>query len=546
MSELRWHLCPGAHRQHLLRNAAAASTGIEAAEGRQKAAGILLTDLTPQSGVGWFPVVWGSSEAPGFLARVVVPAAPFSRPLNPEEASKVKRWVVALVPAADPELLGTASFGVEGIPEDVPLHGASFGLAAAVALISHLLVRPPLRGVLTSAELDVMGAPGALAPVKELSTKALIVAVEAPGVEARLASSPQNAGEWLSEWMGTSWRGDLALRLEGDAHSWGRESWEHLKRGEYSQAQERSNAALATGQGGLDGALARWTEGALLLHEARPMEALERLREARGGVKEVANGGQLRWLPQELEAWFATALLDLGRPKEAGKVAGEALEFLLSNPDRGDERFHQVLPQVAGALAKALSFAGLSAESEKVYREISLNEAHRLQERARTWGDLAELLRRRGDVLGARRALEEASPFLRKIPAAERPLTHRFHRIYRVRVEMETPAWPVVPPHRVGEWPHLAEVMETLLAGPEEVLDEWMEEGITGKRTLVQGLALAGVAARVVQFQRRVPLWLPPLLEPLLAEPTVEEEVRAALHSLGQGHPTPWLRIAPY
>ena len=510
-------------------------------------------DVRPATGRAWFPVTRREGEALGFLAEATAgPLAP-ARPLEAADSARVRAWVAALAGKEHHPLLDAAQLGWNRVPVGLEVGGRSWELAAAAALVSHVLGRPPESSILVTGALATDGGtepypPGWVELVDDVSIKWQVCAVEAPGTALVAVEAASPAGAWFARWFGEGWRRDLLAAFDLSPETLGRESWGRLRGDDRAGAGRFATAALDSGASGAGGLLARWTRGALHLHEGRPAEAKDALAAVRAEFSCLPAGTLQRWTGEELDAWWATALIDHGRPEEAVQVGEAALARLRSAADPADPRYHFVLPRVAGSLAKALAFADRGDEAILMYQQVSLAGTVGDEERARTLGDLAEVLRRIGRLQQARDMLQEAARHLASATVGEAPRTRRFHRLYCVRAGLERPTYPVRLPD-FSSWPAPAETLETLLQGPTDQFDAWIvAEAIPVAVGPVELLVLLGAAARSWGARRgeAVPPWIGETVHKLLALGTVEDGVASALHGLAQGRPAEWARRAPY
>jgi len=545
--------CPGALRAYLkqLRTRSA----LERRSAERLLSTLTPLDVRPQPGEAWFPaVVEDVCGVTGLLMLVRTAPLPLGdprRPLAPDIAlsDATQRWVAGLVGVGDPRILNLPSLHVTAPPPGITIQGPSGQLAAAVALLSHLLGLAPREPVLCSGGL---GEPGKLAPVKLLEEKRSILDLEAPGQRRVLVGAPRDAQALLARWLGSAWREELEQVLRLSPQALAMEALATHRR-DRPLAEAKAREAIGLGQGHTR-ALAEWVVGACRVHAGQASqgsELMERAAQVLAGEPSPGDAPLEAHTVEELLAFQGIGLLDRLEVRCARDLLEDALARLDALPRPFDRRAAYVALQVAGSLHRARLLDGDLDGAERALLDWNLDQALLPQEEARARADLAELYRRAGRLDEAREQLACARARLRHARSGERAFTGRFQRLFRVRAGIEAPCWAVEPP-RWHAWPQPAEVIETLLAGPGEQLDAWLRAHLLGfegegpDQVVYLQLALGAVARHAERTGE-----LLPVAEPLVAElkrllPDIDAGVRGALEALLAADPEGWVRRCPY
>lgn len=203
---------------------------------------------------------------------------------------------------------------------------------------------------------------------------------------------------------------DLARALGSSALALTASAWNALRAGHRETAERQADSAIASWTGERQVGMAWLVRGACRLHRGEAAGALADLHEARRilGTPPADGDEPLDpWQLEEVDAFIGIALLDCGRPSEAEHLLSEPLARLESSP-ASDRRWSLVALQVAGSLHRERVLLGDLPGARGLLERVVLGAATVRAERARSLGDLAEVLRRGGDVAGASERLEAA------------------------------------------------------------------------------------------------------------------------------------------
>ncbi len=420
-SSLR-RFAPGGFRSALL--AQTSNSLAQLAENRQFAARVELLDLSPKTGVAWFPLVAPTGGAAvGCLARVE--ANDSGRPLSAEVFQQVRRCVSELVGLKEAPLVETVGLSVHGVPPDWMVSGRSMELAAVLALVGKLTKTATLGRRVVSGRVSGRDF---IDPVGKRDTKLELCRLEAPGVEVLICATRRPLTEWLDTALPDGWQRRLSAAVRASPERRAREAWLAYEARDYPRAR-RLAASARPCTDGYACALAHWVEGACLLHQGDP-DAVELLLAAVRWFRE--NRGERRYELEELSAFVGIALLDSGRAAEAVKLLSELLDDLSAVPER--DRFAdwaRAVVKVAGTLRRCLVAAGRSTEA------IALQETHTIpacalvhEEEARCRLDLAVTLAQAGERDRARDAFAAARDALPDTRDHHRATTRRFLELY--------------------------------------------------------------------------------------------------------------------
>lgn len=512
------------------------STRAEREQVRERCARLRAKVHVVGQGVVWAPVVRrpdGCWPAGYLLGVVAGPLAAGTSPVPKALVDEAWSWIEGLCGGSDARL--PVQVGFLEVPEGDEPRDTSPGLAVAIALIAWVLDRAPAGLVVTSGVVSRPSPEPIVGGVGHVGVKREVCEAEAPGVDALVADSEVSVADRLVAWFGPGWRADLARALGSSALSLAMSAWDGLRRGQRDEAERQSGAAIAAWAGERQGGMAWLVRGACRLHRGEAGPALEDLRHARDVLAAPPAAGDEPldpWQVEEVDAYVGIALLDCGRPVEAENVLAQALARLQAAPS-ADRRWHLVLLQVAGSLHRVRVLAGDLAGARDLLERVVLGAAPVRAERARSLGDLAEVLRRAGDTDGARARLEQARRCLADADPGVRARTDRFLQVYRARVGLRPADWPVAPPDW-RQWPQPAEVLETLLAGGGD-LDAWMREHALADERLpvVFTLVYLAAAARLPGPPRP---WARELARRLAATAGIDEVVSSLACSVLDGH----------
>ncbi len=548
----RWeHYLPGTRRAWLRRDDI--KSRIEQRASRAAAERIKLLDLKATPGSSWFPTALEDNpSAYGFLFGISTRQEARDVPAPQAILQEVRSWLAKLLGEVDPDLLELPSLFLRNMPPDVRPTGRSWGLAAAAAVISHLLQTTPKCAVLCSAKLGLDGKPLHLESVGKREEKRMVFELEAPEHDDYLICDTEgSAKSQMKRWFGDAWLDELRSCLDVSPHALARLARLSYEARDYQRAQMQAEAAQQ-GNSGHSLALALWTHGACLMHGSEHDEALHLLQRADDLLAEPPlddDPPPLHLAREELEAFTGIALLDNGRPSVAVARLEAALERI-EETARGRRLTHReafVAVQVAGTLHRNLLLLGRSERAIEVLEHWSLGRALLPQEEARCRGDLAEVHRRRGERALAETQWKLACRALARSLPGQRTWTRRYQRIFLARSSQVEATWPIAPP-AWKQWPQPLEVTERLLQESVDKLNDWMvERALPSKRTLVHDFLLCAVAARADFDWPQVPAWLPELAgETISKMPDDESGVIQALEKLAAGDPRDWTLRAPY
>jgi tetratricopeptide (TPR) repeat protein len=433
----------------------------------------------------------------------------------------------------------------EHLPEGVEVEGESCALAIALALLLPRLGHVPAQPIIVSARSFLQDGQAWLGGVAEGERKRRITALEAPGVPLFLVEGEgEPALVPLQRLLPRDWRQRLS---PASAYALASDAWRAYQDRRYAEAARL--AELAIHEAPEERALARawWVRGACALHNARTDAAVADLHQGRMLLQKPIpeEDSPSAWEEEELLAYLLIAVLDLGRPDWLRVELEEALARLNGAAHR-DFRWREVALQVAGSLHRVELLAGLLDQAEVLLRQISLKTACLRHEKARSLGDLAEVLRRKGDVDEARRCIRQARSALPDAREGQRAATARFLSLYALRCgedfleEDEELSAKVAPDWR--DWPQPAEVLERLLRRPSAELGAWLQEHILGKGLdVIHLLVVLSAAARHPQ---------PPpelcLVGAELEKQSVEPGIGGLARQAAEGDFSEWRRCGPY
>jgi tetratricopeptide (TPR) repeat protein len=491
----------------------------------------------PTPGVAWAPVVDVGGLVPGMLLPVF--ATGEGEVALPAEGVARARGFVAWHGGVDEASLPPWPLRRGSLPPGVALEGRSWELAAALALWSRLTGSAP--GTVVSGAVT---ADGGLIGVEHADLKRAVAGVEAPGAavwvvtqdvpaEAALAALAAGGGDASGALADVD-----ALRatvgLTPGAVAW--EAWNALITDDRRLAGRRAADARRLGAADRALGLVTWVEAALALHRGDAEAALRGLAAAEPLLR--ASGPRPPAHEEAVHAaWLAVALLDLGRVVAADGVLARAEAALNATPlpYRG-ARWGDALLRVLGSWHRVRVALG-DLEGAAALLRRSLDDAHVPAERARTLGDLAEVLRRAGEADEARASLRAARAALGEVPPGDlRTRTARFLDLYSARLGGPAP-WTAGAP-APERWPQPAEAMET--AARAGTLAAWATAygpELTGplRLALLTALARAGLGPDAV----------PKAAEWARSWPA-DGALGAALAAYAEGDPTALAAIGPY
>lgn len=513
----------------------------------------------PTTGRALFPVLLEHADVSGAL--IPVDSGRLTGRETDEVAARVRAWVGRLVDAPDHPALASVDLQ-PGLAPGLQIAGASYELAAAIAVLSRLLEKPPaavpvLSGRLGEGRAEVL-------PIDGAEAKRGVARIEAPGARCFIADTPRDASPLIDELFGPDWSQRLLAALASQGHVDAREAVRAWRRfyathsalsasATVARSLDRAEHALASGVGGSDRIQALWVRGAMLMHRGETARALADLEAARVALAAAPRYDFERWTLEEQDALLGVALLDLGRPADAVTLLTADLARLEAGvADDRDRRWHEVRLQVAGSLARALGMVGELDRAVTTLRS-SLETSPIGSQRARSLMDLAELERRRGDIDAARLLLAEAREALDAIPdERSRAHTERFLALYEARAGARltgSDPTPVEPP-RWGDWPQPAEILETLLEGPEPELLAWLDANISPGLSGLGHVWLFVLLGALSRARSTASLsWLRDLADGLLARGGLDDATRSLAErtvSDPGSSAASWARQAPY
>ena len=538
----RW--APGAYRADLRSRTDGGRA--RAAQRAATAETVDLMDLSPREGEAWFPLVaQGAVGVQGVLARVSVGGA--GQALPPTVAEAVRGWVAALVGRTDTAGLQRYDLRVDNVPDGWEVQGRSLTYAAAVALISAVLGRPPRNPQVVSAALGETA--GGLGAVGHLDTKRAVCALEAPGVPALLCDAPQAAPPHLTAAFGRDWRTSLFGALGVSSSRLAEEAWRSYQARALGRAETQAQAAMAAAEGQAR-ALACWVAGACQMHRGGT-EALPLLKQALAGLS--AHPEARLYQHQELTAFLGIALLDNGQSEAAVTCLQAALAALDEEAGRYRmRRWQEVVVQVAGSLRRCLQACDRLDQAVDVHLRWTLGATPLLRhERTRSLMDLASTRLQAGRRDAAQATLAEARACLPDVADAARADTARYLGIQEVRAGLVEADWSVEPPD-FDRWPQPLEAFETLYAaGSPHAFDAFVAAHLAAEALpppILCQVALGAAARATLRWGPRP--WTAELVaafeRAVEGGLVVDATLKAAVRALADGDAGPMARIAVY
>ena len=515
--------------------------------------------LEPLIGRAWFPCIVDDPDFAGVL--IAVDSGRLNGTEDIDASARVRAWISQLLGLDDHPAL--ASVGVQlSPPPGLRIDGTSHELACAIAALSRLLETPPNHAPVLSGRLGSTRAE--VQPVDATDRKAVVASLEAPGTFTLIVDTPLDLTTILADLFGDDWHSRLlnALKLEPRIHA--REAaraWQRffrvrsvlaLSEAERARALAEAELALTAFTEGPSFVQARWVRGAMRLHRGESSFARADLEVVRRSLAQSPAHMFERWTQDEADAYLGIALIDQGRPTDAVALLRSALDHLDAEPPTTrDLRWQQVRLQVAGSLARALGATDQLQAAIDLARE-SLGMTFIPDQRARSLMDLAELERRHGDLATARATLARAREALDAIPDdSQRNFTERFLSIFEHRSGLTPPIWDVTPPGW-RDWPTPAATLETLIFGPPQTLETWLDAYIRptlSELGTVWLLVLLGALGRASAVHPDAYPWLVLLANALQTRPDIDSHLRAAA-TLTIANPAEgaqlWARISPY
>ena len=446
-----------------------------------------------QSGWVWFPVT-RTGWPEGHLAAVRVCSLRPARPVDERRVVHALAWLRAM------EIdLPAKALSWEHLPEGVEVEGESCALAIALALLLDRLGHHPLQPILVSARTVLEGGQARLGRVAEGARKRRIAAREAPTVPFLLIEEEEEAAlPKLQPFLPVDWRQRLS---PSSAYALAESAWQAYQDRSYAEASRLAELAIHGAPEARALARAWWVRGACAMHNAQSEAAAADLYQSRMLLQKAPSeeDSPSAWEEEELLSFELIAALDQGRPEWLRQALEEALERLNAASSK-DFRWREVALQVAGSLHRVELLADRLDEAERLLREISLKTAYIRHERARSLGDLAEVLRRKGALAEARDCIGQARVALQDTRKSQRAATARFLSLYAQRCGADEPQEEyaeTIPAPRWQDWPHPAEVLEHLLRRPSAELGNWIREHILETRQeIIHLLVVLGSGAR--------------------------------------------------
>ncbi len=487
----------------------------------------------------WFPIT-RDGWPEGQLAAVRVCPTHTPRPVEERRIAGALAWWRAM------EIeLPRQNLAWEQLPEGVEVEGESCALAIALALLLPRLGYVPPEPIIVSARTFLKDGQAWLGGVAYGDRKRQFAAREAPGLPMLLIEGEgEPALTKLQTLLPKDWRQRLS---PSSAYALASDAWRAYQDRNYSEAARL--AELAIHKAPEERALARawWVRGACALHNARTDAAATDLSQGRMLLQKPLGeeDAPSAWEEEELLAYLLIAALDQGRPEWLRADLEEALSRLNAVSSR-DVRWREVTLQVAGSLHRIELLAGNLDRAEQLLRDVCLGSARVRHEKARSLGDLAEVLRRKGDLDEARRCIQQARAALRDAPDGQRAATARFLSLYALRcgedfLEKEEELTANFAPDW-RDWPQPAEILEQLLQRPSAELGAWIREHILGKdQEVIHLLVVLGAAARHPQPP-------PELCEvgSVLEKRGMEPGICGLAHQAAEGDFSEWRRCGPY
>ena len=496
--------------------------------------------------MAWFPAVPKGLLGPEAALFAATVRTPDDDPALGQD--EVVAWVAALA-GCEASLLRVPGVVVLGVPETHTLDGDSWQAAAAVAVVSFLLGAAPRVPAVVSGALGPRGPIPTFAKVGGEDAKRAAASREAGHATVRFASKTVDASTWFAEWFGEDWQRRLQASVSVSPDALGRRAMRLYDQGRQNEADPLAGAAVGGGATGVARAQALWVLGSNALHRGQASEGLERLLEASKlllaapeGVEGAGPVGHAR-----LQASVGIALVDHGAAEEAESVLIATRRQLLNcgREIRATPEWRRAVVHVTGSLHRALVLSGHSDAALALLTDTQLGAGLVASEEARTWGDVAEVHRRKGRLEEAGKALDRAWCSLVEVQEGELHRTRRFLELYRVRAGLSEPP-DVVGPACWQAWPDLGFTLERLLREPDHRIAAWVCEPGNEPSRAVHGMLLAGMGARQMLRHGRVPGWLENVVTPLLQVETVDDGVREVLKDLLGGEPEAWIARCPY